>query len=54
MAEYTPSTIPLGSLADAATAGAEVAYQEQLVLRPIGPGPGTTTGIIARPEPDWQ
>jgi hypothetical protein len=52
MAEYTPSVIPLGSLADAAAAGAEISYQEQQSTAPIGPG--TTTGIIARPEPDWQ
>ena len=29
-----------------------MSYQEQQSTAPIGPG--TTTGIIARPDPDWQ
>ncbi len=51
---YSPSIIPLGSLAEAAAAGADVAQQEQLQYA-IGPdSPGTTTGIIDRPAPtDW-
>ena len=46
----SPTTIPLGSLADAAAASAAVARQEQ-ELYAIGPvDPGTTTGIIAYPD----
>jgi hypothetical protein len=52
MADFTPSTIPLGSLADAAAAGAEVAYQEQQADAINPNDPGTTTGIVATP-PDW-
>ena len=52
MADFTPSSIPLGSLASAAAAGADLAQQEQQMYA-IAPGDiGTTTGIIA-PEPDW-
>jgi hypothetical protein len=49
MAEFTPTIIPLGSLAEAAAASAEVSYQEQLQPNAII---GPTTGIIA-PAPDW-
>lgn len=49
MAEFTPQTVPLGSLVDAAAAGADLAQQEQELFA-IAPGsPGTTTGIVARP-----
>lgn len=52
MAAFTPYTVPLGSLADAAAAGAGLAQQEQ-ELYAIGPtSPTTTTGIVARP-PDF-
>lgn len=51
MAEFTPQIIPLGSLAEAAAAGSEVAYQEAQAYA-LPSDPGTTTGIIA-PEPDW-
>lgn len=52
MAEFTPYTVPLGSLAGAAAASADLAQQEQ-VLFSIGPtSPTTTTGIVARP-PDF-
>jgi hypothetical protein len=53
MADYTPTTVPLGSLAEAAAAGSELALQEQqaYAISPIDPG--TTTGIIAPPPPDW-
>jgi hypothetical protein len=43
MAEITPSIVPLGSLAEAAAASAEVAEQEQQ-LYAIGDQFGTTTG----------
>jgi hypothetical protein len=50
MADFTPSTIPLGSLAEAAAAGSEAAQQEQQ-LYAIGTGdPGTTTGIWQEPD----
>ncbi|HEX6041408.1 hypothetical protein [Longimicrobium sp.] len=49
MAAFSPTIIPLGSLADAAAAGAEVARQEQ-VQYAIGTDIGTTTGIIDRPD----
>lgn len=52
MADFTPRTIPLGSLAGAAAAGAEVAQQEQQLYAVSPQDPGTTTGIIA-PQPDW-
>lgn len=53
MADFSPQIIPLGSLAQAAAAGAEVAQQEQALfaLSPIDVG--TTTGIIAYPTPDF-
>jgi hypothetical protein len=53
MAEFTPSSIPLGSLADAAAAGADLAQQEQQLYGIAPTNPGTTTGIIA-PAPDWS
>jgi hypothetical protein len=52
MAEFTPQIVPLGSLADAAAAGADVAQQEQELYASEPTSPGTTTGIIARP-PDF-
>lgn len=52
MAQFTPQIIPLGSLAGAAAAGAEIAQQEQALYAVSPQDPGTTTGIIA-PEPDW-
>lgn len=50
MAEYTPSTIPLGSLAEAAAAGSETAQQEQQLYAVGTDDPGTTTGIWAEPD----
>jgi hypothetical protein len=52
MAEFTPQIVPLGSLADAAAAGAELAQQEQQAFAYSPQDPGTTTGIVA-PQPDW-
>ena len=53
MADFTPSTIPLGSLAEAAAAGSETAQQEQQ-LYAVAPGDiGTTTGIIYIP-PEFE
>lgn len=49
MAEFTPSIVPLGSLADAAAAGAELAQQEQQAFAISPNDPGTTTGIWAEP-----
>jgi hypothetical protein len=43
MAEFTPSIVPLGSLAEVAAASAEVAAQEQQ-LYAIGDEFGTTMG----------
>jgi hypothetical protein len=53
MAEFTPTIIPLGSLADAAAASAAVSQQEAqaYALSPIDPG--TTIGIIAYPDPEF-
>lgn len=51
MAEFTPSIIPLGSLAEAAAAGAELSEQEQQAYAISPTDPGTTTGIWA--EPTW-
>ena len=52
MAEFTPQIVPLGSLAEAAAAGADVAQQEQLMYAQSPSDPGTLTG--ARPTyPDW-
>jgi hypothetical protein len=51
MADFSPSIVPLGSLADVAAASAAAAREEKVigtVLRPIDPG--TTTGIIAEPD----
>lgn len=45
MSESSPQIIPLGSLAEAAAAGADLAWQEQLAAAPEGPG--TLTGYIA-------
>ena len=50
MAEFTPSTIPLGSLADAAAASSDVAQQEQQLYAIGVDDPGTTTGIWAEPD----
>lgn len=50
MAEFTPSIVPLGSLAEAAAASSEIARQEQQ-LYAMGPDDsGTTMGIaLANP-----
>jgi len=53
MADFTPSSIPLGSLADAAAAGADLAQQESLSFAISPTDPFTTTGIIARPDPEF-
>ena len=45
MAEFTPEIIPLGSLAEAAATGAELAEEEMAVSAIIGPG--TTIGYMA-------
>jgi hypothetical protein len=45
MSEITPQIIPLGSLADAAIAGSELAQEEQQGV--AAEGPGTLTGYIA-------
>lgn len=52
MAEFTPQIVPLGSLADAAAASAELAQAEQQAFAISPLDPHTTTGIIA-PAPDW-
>lgn len=49
MSDTTPQIIPLGSLADAAAAGAEAARQEQLQYS-AGTDIGTTTGRILQPD----
>ncbi len=46
MAEFTPSIIPLGSLAEAAAASAEVAEQEQQLYAAF-PDDSTTMGMYA-------
>ena len=45
MADFTPQTIPLGSLADAAAAGAALAEEEQMSTNALV-GPGTTIGYM--------
>jgi hypothetical protein len=50
MAEFTPTTIPLGSLADAAATSSDVAQQEQQLFAISPDDPGTTTGIWAEPD----
>ncbi len=45
MSDFTPQIVPLGSLVDAAAAGAELAQQESLSAGPTSPG--TLTGYIA-------
>jgi hypothetical protein len=47
MAEFTPQIIPLGSLAEAAAAGADVAQQEQEQYTMCPSDPGTTCGFAA-------
>lgn len=46
----SPTIVPLGSLADAAAASAEIARQEQQLYAIAPTDPGTTTGIIAYPD----
>jgi hypothetical protein len=53
MAEFSPTIIPLGSLADAAAASAELSQQEAQAYAISPLDPGTTIGIIAEPTPDW-
>ncbi len=50
MADFTPSTIPLGSLADAAAAGSVAAQREQQLYAVAPNDPGTTTGIWQEPD----
>lgn len=50
MADFTPSTIPLGSLAEAAAASSEAAQEEQQLYATSPDDPGTTTGIWAEPD----
>jgi hypothetical protein len=48
MAEFTPEIIPLGSLADAAAASAQLSEEEQMGTNAIaGPGTPILTGYIA-------
>lgn len=47
MAEFTPEVIPLGSLADAAAAGAQLSQEEQMGTNAAGPGTPILTGYIA-------
>ncbi|HEX6041413.1 hypothetical protein [Longimicrobium sp.] len=49
MAEFTPSIIPLGSLANAAAAGADVARQEQQLYAVDSIDLGTLTGDTSEP-----
>lgn len=49
MAEYTPTTIPLGSLANAAAASVEMSQLEGM-MNPEEPG--TLTGAVG-PEIPW-
>jgi hypothetical protein len=46
MAEFTPEIIPLGSLAEAAAASAELSQEEQMGTNAIV-GPGTVIGYMA-------
>lgn len=46
MAEFTPQIVPLGGLADAATAGADLAQQEAQALGYDTGEPGTLTGAV--------
>jgi hypothetical protein len=50
MSDSTPRIVPLGSLADAAAAGAQIAQQEQQLYASSPDDIGTTTGIwVANP-----
>lgn len=49
MAEFTPTIVPLGSLADAAAASADVARQEQQMYAIGVDDPGTLTGDTSEP-----
>ena len=52
MAQFSPTIVPLGSLADAAAAASQIAQQEQQVsaYSGIDIDIGTTTGFLP-PEP---
>lgn len=50
MSQFTPQIVPLGSLAQAAAASAEVAQQEQEQYTMCPDDPGTTCGLaLANP-----
>ncbi|HEX6041412.1 hypothetical protein [Longimicrobium sp.] len=53
MAEFSPTIVPLGSLADAAATASQLAQQEQSIsaYSPIDIS-NTTTGYVP-PAPDW-
>jgi hypothetical protein len=53
MAEYTPTTVSVDSLAQAAAAGSDLAIREQAAYSTNPLDPGTTTGIIAPPPDDY-
>jgi hypothetical protein len=53
MAEFSPTVVPLGSLADAAAAASQIAQQEQALSAYSSIDiDSTTTGYIP-PAPDW-
>ena len=52
MAEFKPTVVPLGSLADAAAAASQIAQQEQALSAYDDISIGTTTGYVP-PSPDW-
>lgn len=53
MAEFTPTTVPLGSLAQAAAAGSDLAQQEAQLNGYDSGEPGTLTGAIMPQLPSW-
>ena len=53
MAEFTPSIVPLGSLAEAAAAGSDLAQAEAEYYSIDPSDPGTLTGAIGPQLPTF-
>jgi hypothetical protein len=53
MAAFTPSVVPLGSLAEAAAASAQLSQQEAQIYGWDSGEPGTLTGAVGPQMPTW-
>jgi hypothetical protein len=53
MAEFSPTIVPLGSLAEAAAAASQLAQEEQQLAAAYDIDIGTTMGYFPSPSPDW-